>query len=83
MGARRSGEVVIAGRTEHGDDGSSQLAPTLLADDLVGELHPRLYPLTLGTGKRLLPGGIHSRFALTSATYPGGVTGLHYARQRG
>jgi dihydrofolate reductase len=65
-------------------DGSSQLVHALLAHDLVDELHLLLYPLTLGSGKRLLPGGVHTRFALTSATpYPSGVVGLHYARQRG
>jgi dihydrofolate reductase len=65
-------------------DGSSQLVHVLLAHDLVDELHLLLYPLTLGSGKRLLPGGVHSTFALRSTTpYPSGVVGLHYARQRG
>jgi hypothetical protein len=42
-----------------------------------------LYPLTLGSGKRLLPDGVRTTFRLTSATpYPSGVVGLHYARQR-
>ena len=62
-------------------DGSSQLVHALLAHDLVDELHLLLYPLTLGSGKRVLPGGVHSRFGLKSATpYPTGVVGLHYAR---
>jgi dihydrofolate reductase len=65
-------------------DGSSQLVHALLAQDLVDELHLLVYPLTLGSGKRLLPSGVHTTFALTSATpYPSGVVGLHYARQRG
>ena len=39
--------------------------------------------LTLGSGKRLLPNGVHTTFTLRSATpYPSGVVGLHYARQR-
>ena len=64
-------------------DGSSQLVHALLAHDLVDELHLLLYPLTLGSGKRLLPEGVHSTFRLESATpYPTGVVGLHYARQR-
>ncbi len=47
------------------------------------ELHLLLYPLTLGSGKRVLPSGLHATFGLTSATpYPSGVVGLHYARQR-
>jgi dihydrofolate reductase len=63
-------------------DGSSQLVHALLAHDLVDELHLLLYPLALGSGKRLLPIGVHSTFALRSATpYPSGVVGLHYARQ--
>ena len=63
-------------------DGSSQLVHALLAHDLVDELHLLLYPLTLGTGKRVLPEGVHATFRLMSATpYPSGVVGLHYARQ--
>lgn len=64
-------------------DGSSQLVHALLAHDLVDELHLLLYPITLGSGKRLLPEGVHTRFSLTSATpYPTGVVGLDYVRQR-
>ena len=64
-------------------DGSSQLVHALLAHDLVDELHLLVYPLSLGSGKRLLPSGVHTTFALTSATpYPSGVVGLHYARRR-
>jgi dihydrofolate reductase len=60
-------------------DGSSQLVHALLEHDLVDELHLLVYPLTLGTGKRLLPGGVHATFSLQSATpYPSGVVGLHY-----
>jgi dihydrofolate reductase len=65
-------------------DGSSELVHMLLAHDLIDELHLLVYPLTLGKGKRVLPGGVHKTFGLTSATpYPTGVVGLHYARQRG
>ena len=54
----------------------------LLAHDLVDELHLLVYPLTLGSGKRVLPDGVHATFGLMSATsYPTGVVGLHYARQ--
>jgi len=64
-------------------DGSSQLVHAMLAHDLVDELHLLVYPLTLGSGKRALPSGVHTTFSLTSATpYPSGVVGLHYARQR-
>ena len=65
-------------------DGSSQLVHALLADDLIDELHLLVYPVTLGSGKRLLPGGVHSAFQLKSAQpYPSGVVGLHYLRERG
>ena len=64
-------------------DGSSQLVHALLAHNLVDELHLIVYPLTLGTGKRLLPGNVHATFSLMSATpYPTGVVGLHYTRTR-
>jgi dihydrofolate reductase len=63
-------------------DGSSQLVHALLEEDLVDELHLLMYPLTLGGGKRVLPNGVHAKFALKSATpYPTGVVGLHYTRQ--
>ena len=64
-------------------DGSSQLVHALLRHDLVDELHLTLYPLVLGSGKRVLPEGLHATFALASATpYPTGVVGLHYVRGR-
>jgi dihydrofolate reductase len=64
-------------------DGSSQLVHTLLAHDLVDELHLLLYPLTVGGGKRLFPDGVYARFTLTEATpYPTGVVHLHYTRER-
>ena len=63
-------------------DGSSQLVHVLLAHDLVDELHLLVYPLTLGSGKRVLPNGVHATFGLVSVKpYPAGVVGLHYARQ--
>ena len=63
-------------------DGSSQLVHTLLANDLVDELHLLLYPVTVGNGKRLFPDGKHSKFKLLKATpYPSGVVGLHYVRE--
>jgi dihydrofolate reductase len=63
-------------------DGSSQLVHALIANDLVDELHLLVYPLVLGTGKRVLPNGVHAKFKLKSATpYPTGVVGLHYTLQ--
>ena len=64
-------------------DGSSQLLHTLLANDLVDELHLSLYPISVGGGKRLFPDGALSRFELVSAKpYPTGVVALHYALKR-
>jgi len=64
-------------------DGSSELVHTMLENDLVDELHLLVYPLTLGTGKRVLPNGLHTTFELHKATpYPTGVVGLHYVRKR-
>jgi dihydrofolate reductase len=64
-------------------DGSSQLVHTLLAADLVDELHLLLYPLSLGGGKRLFPEGVETRFVLKEAVpYPSGVVGIHYLRDR-
>jgi dihydrofolate reductase len=64
-------------------DGSSQLVHALFEHDLVDELHLLLYPLSVGSGKRVLPNGVHTTFSLKSATpYPSGVVGLHYVRQR-
>ena len=64
-------------------DGSSQLLHALLKHDLVDDLYLTLYPLALGSGKRVLPEGVSTQFSLVSATpYPTGVVGLHYARKR-
>jgi dihydrofolate reductase len=63
-------------------DGSSQLVHALIEHDLVDELHLLVYPITLGSGKRVLPKGVHTKFKLKSAKpYPTGVVGLHYTRQ--
>ena len=62
-------------------DGSHELVRTLLAHDLVDELHLLVYPLVLGSGKRLLPEGVHQKLALKSAKpFPSGVVRLHYQR---
>jgi dihydrofolate reductase len=57
------------------------LVHALLAADLIDELHLLVYPLMLGSGKRVFPGGVRQEFKLTSSTpYPTGVVGLHYVR---
>lgn len=64
-------------------DGSSQLVHAMIEHDLVDELHLLVYPVTLGSGKKVLPNGVHTTFTLKSAKpYPSGVVGLHYVRQR-
>ena len=64
-------------------DGSHELVHTLIEHDLVDELHLLVYPLALGSGKRLLPEGIRVEFRLQSARpYPSGVVGLHYVREK-
>ena len=64
-------------------DGSSVLVHELLRHDLVDELHLLLYPLALGSGKRLFPEGVHTKFRLRAARpFPSGVVGLDYVRDR-
>lgn len=55
-------------------DGSSQLVHALLANDLVDELRLLLYPLTLGSGKRLMPAGAvrDVQFEIRDAVSDGG-----------
>jgi dihydrofolate reductase len=60
-------------------DGSSQLVHELIANGLVDELHLHVYPIALGSGKRVLPDGVHANFRLVAAApYPSGVVALHY-----
>ena len=64
-------------------DSSSQLVHALIEHGLVDELHLLVYPITLGSGKKVLPDGVHAAFELKSATpYPTGVVGLHYVARR-
>jgi dihydrofolate reductase len=61
-------------------DGSSELVHTLLANDLVDELHLLLYPLSVGGGKRLFPENVLTKFTLKGTKpFPTGVVDLHYA----
>jgi dihydrofolate reductase len=65
--------------------GSSVLNQTLLKNDLVDELRLRIYPITLGKGKRLFgDGAIPAAFKLTdSKTLPSGVILANYKRAGG
>ncbi len=62
--------------------GSSQLVQLLLKNDLVDELWLKIYPLTLGTGKKLFDDGtIPAAFKLTeSLATPTGVIIAYYKR---
>jgi dihydrofolate reductase len=62
--------------------GSSKLIQLLLKNDLVDELRLKIYPLTLGKGKKLLDqGAIPAAFTLTeSVVTPSGVIIATYKR---
>ncbi len=62
--------------------GSSVLIQTLLKNDMVDELRLRIFPLTLGSGKRLFGDGtIPAAFQLTdSQALPSGVILANYTR---
>lgn len=62
--------------------GSSELIQLLLKHDLVDELRLKIYPLTLGKGKKIFADGpIPAAFTLTeSFVTPGGVVIVSYKR---
>lgn len=62
--------------------GSGNLVQTLLKHDLVDELWLKIYPVTLGSGKRLFAEGVQpAAFELTeSKTTPKGVIFANYKR---
>lgn len=62
--------------------GSSQLIQLLLKNDLVDELWLKIFPVTLGVGKRLFGDGtIPAAFTLTESTVtPSGVIFANYKR---
>lgn len=60
-------------------DGSSVLAHFLLRHDLVDQINLLLYPLVLGSGKKLFPAGVRNNFKLTETRqFPSGVMLLKY-----
>ena len=64
-------------------DGSSRLVHDLLKHDLVDEMYLTVYPLALGSGKRVFAEGVVTKLRLLQATpYGTGVVGLHYGRER-
>lgn len=62
--------------------GSGNFAQTLLKNDLVDELRLRIFPVTLGSGKRLFEGGtIPAAFTLEGcSSSPSGVIFANYKR---
>jgi dihydrofolate reductase len=61
--------------------GSFTLVRTLLAHDLLDELHVGVYPLFLGRGRRLFDGATPGELRLVAATpSPSGVVTLSYAQ---
>ena len=72
-------------KTQNGPDlhvyGSSNLIQTLLQHDLVDEFWLKIFPITLGTGKRLFSEGIPAAFTLHDVqTSPKGVIVATYKR---
>ena len=64
-------------------DCSIQLVHTLLANDLVDELHLLVYPIMVGNCKRLIPDGVDLDWTLQSTTHsPTGVVRVSYVRDR-
>lgn len=62
-------------------DGSSVLAQTLAQHDLIDEYRLHVYPLVLGSGKRLYPTGKRLNFTLVEASpLPTGIVYMRYRR---
>ncbi|WP_420079131.1 dihydrofolate reductase family protein [Streptomyces sp. JL4002] len=86
-GEHLQGEIVRVKDALDGElqvHGSGQLAQWLLARDLVDELNLLVFPVVLGTGRRLFPtGGLPTAYELTaSRTTPVG-TAIHTYRPTG
>jgi dihydrofolate reductase len=65
-------------------DGSSVLAHTLIENDLVDELMLHIYPISLGSGKKLYPDGKRLDLKLVeSSPLPTGVVYARYRRAEG
>lgn len=63
-------------------DGSSVLVRALAQNDLVDEYSLHVYPVVLGSGKRLYPGGKRIDLALVEASpLPTGVVFMRYRRR--
>ncbi len=72
------GVIQASGGAEEDTDGSSVLVPTLAQNDLVDEYFLHVYPLVLGSGKRLYSPG--KRFDLTLVEASPLPTGVVFMR---
>jgi dihydrofolate reductase len=64
-------------------DGSSVLVHTLAKADLVDEYHLLVFPIVLGSGKRVFPDGFTSGLKLVETkSFPSGVILLRYQPER-
>jgi dihydrofolate reductase len=79
-------EKIAKIKKQHGPDlhiyGSANLIQTLIKHDLVDDFWLKIYPVTLGSGKRLFNDGtIPAAFTVTeSAVTPSGVITVNYKR---
>lgn len=65
-------------------DGSSVLVHTLAQHDLVDEYSLLVYPVVLGSGKRVFPDGLHVNLKLIEAKpFPSGVVLMRYQPDHG
>jgi dihydrofolate reductase len=69
------GDILVAG--------SAQLAQSLLADDLVDELHLMVFPIVLGAGKRLFADGVPSTSLQLVETKQTGAVAILTLRREG
>jgi dihydrofolate reductase len=59
------------------------LVHTLAQHDLVDEYSLLVYPLVLGSGKKLFPEGVRVNLRLIETrSFPSGVVLMHYAAER-
>lgn len=64
-------------------DGSSVLIHTLVRHDLIDEFYLLVYPVVLGSGKKVFPADLRVNLRLVSARpFPSGVVLTHYVVER-